>query len=71
MYLENIFIGGDICSQLPKEAKMFDDIDKMFKEVSCPILPFHYKCKYTFLLELLKKSSLFSDNEHHYKRSKY
>lgn len=34
MYLESIFIGGDIRSQLPEEAKKFDNIDKMFKKVS-------------------------------------
>jgi len=34
MYLESIFIGGDIRSQLPEEAKKFDHIDKMFKKVS-------------------------------------
>ncbi|XP_069379878.1 dynein axonemal heavy chain 10 isoform X1 [Paralichthys olivaceus] len=33
MYLESIFIGGDICSQLPEEAKKFDNIDKKFKEI--------------------------------------
>ena len=33
MYLESIFIGGDIRSQLPEEAKKFDDIDKTFKKV--------------------------------------
>lgn len=33
MYLEGIFIGGDIRSQLPEEAKKFDNIDKTFKKV--------------------------------------
>jgi len=34
MYLESIFIGADIRSQLPEEAKVFDSIDRMFKKVS-------------------------------------
>ncbi|KAL0979348.1 hypothetical protein UPYG_G00183960 [Umbra pygmaea] len=33
MYLESIFIGGDIRSQLPLEAKEFDMIDKKFKKI--------------------------------------
>ena len=33
MYLEGIFIGGDIRSQLPEEAKKFDNIDKTFKKI--------------------------------------
>lgn len=33
MYLESIFIGGDIRAQLPEEAKKFDDIDKTFKKI--------------------------------------
>ncbi|XP_009299843.1 dynein axonemal heavy chain 10 [Danio rerio] len=33
MYLESIFIGGDIRSQLPEEAKKFDNIDKTFKKI--------------------------------------
>ena len=33
MYLESIFIGGDIRAQLPEEAKKFDNIDRMFKKV--------------------------------------
>lgn len=37
MYLESIFIGGDIRSQLPEEAKKFDTIDKTFKEVGVPL----------------------------------
>ncbi|KFP31699.1 Dynein heavy chain 10, axonemal, partial [Colius striatus] len=32
MYLESIYIGGDIRSQLPEEAKMFDRVDGMFKK---------------------------------------
>lgn len=38
MYLESIFIGGDIRAQLPEEAKKFDDIDKTFKKVSVFII---------------------------------
>ncbi len=34
MYLESIFIGGDIRAQLPEEAKKFDAIDKTFKKVN-------------------------------------
>ena len=33
MYLEGSFIGGDIRSQLPEEAKKFDQIDKTFKGI--------------------------------------
>lgn len=33
IYLEGIFVGGDIRSQLPEEAKKFDDIDKAFRKV--------------------------------------
>uniref|UniRef100_A0A8C0ZLW2 AAA+ ATPase domain-containing protein n=1 Tax=Castor canadensis TaxID=51338 RepID=A0A8C0ZLW2_CASCN len=33
MYLESIFIGGDIRAQLPDEAKKFDNIDRIFKRI--------------------------------------
>lgn len=34
LYLEGIFIDGDISSQLPEEAKNFNTIDEEFREVS-------------------------------------
>ncbi|KAM9259890.1 dynein axonemal heavy chain 10 [Cariama cristata] len=33
MYLESIFVGGDIRSQLPEAAKIFDSVDRMFKKI--------------------------------------
>jgi len=33
LYLEGIFIGGDIRTQLPEEARKFDDIDKSYRRV--------------------------------------
>ncbi|KAM6297937.1 dynein axonemal heavy chain 10 [Aegotheles albertisi] len=33
MYLESIFIGGDIRSQLPEEARIFDGVDSMFRKI--------------------------------------
>lgn len=39
MYLESIFIGGDIRAQLPEEAKKFDGIDKIFKKVTVDFTP--------------------------------
>lgn len=32
MYLEGIFIGGDIRSQLPQEAQRFDEVDDIFRK---------------------------------------
>lgn len=34
LYLEGIFVGGDIRSQLPEEAAKFDNIDKAYRRVS-------------------------------------
>ncbi|KAL1116910.1 hypothetical protein AAG570_005379 [Ranatra chinensis] len=33
LYLEGIFVGGDIRGQLPEEAKKFDDIDRAFCKI--------------------------------------
>lgn len=34
LYLEGIFIGGDISAQLPEEAEKFNNIDREFQEVN-------------------------------------
>lgn len=34
IYLEGIFVSGDIRVQLPEEARKFDDIDKAFRKVN-------------------------------------
>lgn len=33
LYLEGIFVGGDIRLQLPDETKRFDDVDQAFKRI--------------------------------------
>ena len=33
IYLEGIFVAGDIRIQLPEEARKFDDIDRSFKRI--------------------------------------
>ena len=62
MYLEGIFVGGDIRTQLPEEAKKFDDIDKTFRKImldtskrlnvleccSVPGINFNFKIHYIF-----------------------
>ena len=53
MYLEGIFVESDIRIQLPEEAKMFDEIDSVYKKImndtsqklnvlECCILPGNY-----------------------------
>ena len=60
MYLESIFIGGDIRSQLPEEAKKFDAIDKTFKKVHSLALLYEifalFKPKHCVLMAFISKS---------------
>ena len=54
MYLESIFIGGDIRAQLPEEAKKFDNIDKTFKKV-CTYIRLHNICNWFSFVARLPK----------------
>jgi dynein heavy chain len=33
LYMEGIFVGGDVRQRLPEEARKFDDIDMAFRKV--------------------------------------
>lgn len=46
LYLEGIFIGGDIREKLSEEAKKFDDIDKTFRKVYS--MKFHFPMLFYF-----------------------
>lgn len=52
MYLEGIFIGGDIRDQLPEEAQKFDDIDKTFMRVCRAFLRAISLIKFPFVCRL-------------------
>jgi dynein heavy chain len=33
MYLESIFVSEDICSQMPNESNLFDQVDEYWREI--------------------------------------
>ncbi|CAH8443146.1 unnamed protein product [Heterobilharzia americana] len=60
MYLEAIFMGGDIAKQLPQEAKRFETIDKLFRKImqQTQNSQFIFKCCLTeYKLDPLKSLS--------------
>ncbi|KER29498.1 hypothetical protein T265_03876 [Opisthorchis viverrini] len=64
VYLESIFIGGDIRTQLPEEASKFDAIDRLFKKV-CPKALFLFVFLSKVLIEIVhifRSSSKMFDN---------
>lgn len=48
LYLEGIFIGGDIREQLTEEANKFDDIDKIFRKVCFKKFNFSFSFLFSF-----------------------
>lgn len=38
MYLEGIFVGGDIRAQLPEEANRFDEVDQSFRKIMLDVV---------------------------------
>lgn len=54
LYLEGIFIGGDIRDQLPDEAQKFDDIDKAFIRVKESIFLVLLEAQHKFILSQLR-----------------
>lgn len=53
MYLEGIFIGGDMRAQLPDEAAKFDVIDSHLKKVSI-----HFSIMYNLILSFKKVTQM-------------
>lgn len=54
LYLEGIFIGGDIREQLPEEAKKFDEHDKNFRKVT------KFNCDFIYFLCTIMNNFLFA-----------
>ena len=60
MYLESIFLAGDIRAQLPEEAKKFDNIDKLFKKVGYIHVHVHSVYAYCMFTYILAGMSMFT-----------